>query len=103
MNRRTLVSRAILTTAFLAFAASAAGAQTATKQLKMPPIGPKAPNAIAAPQGGNGGQRAGLQHDSDEQLDIWVQRCNDAGGGMSTGGDGNYDCTDADGNAIDDY
>ncbi|WP_172295658.1 hypothetical protein [Pseudoruegeria sp. HB172150] len=45
----------------------------------------------------------GLDHDSDAQLDVWVQRCNDAGGGMSTGSDGNYDCTGADGQPIDDY
>ena len=45
----------------------------------------------------------GLQHDSDEQLDVWVARCNDAGGGMVLASDGNYDCHDANGNDIEDY
>lgn len=34
----------------------------------------------------------GLKHDSDEQLDVWVARCNKAGGGMILRDDGNYDC-----------
>ncbi|WP_420345930.1 hypothetical protein [Pelagibius sp.] len=103
MNRRTLVSRALLTTAFLAFAASTAAADTATKQIKVWPHGPKAPTAFAAPQGNDEPSRAGLQHDSDKQLDVWVQRCNDAGGGMTLSDDGNYDCVGSDGNNIDDY
>ncbi len=53
--------------------------------------------------GGNRGESSAVIHDSDEQLDVWVQRCNDAGGGMSTGGDGNYTCSDSNGNEIEDY
>jgi len=37
-------------------------------------------------------ERHGLVHDSDEQLDVWVARCNKAGGGMILRDDGNYDC-----------
>ncbi|MGH1439382.1 MAG: hypothetical protein ACRBBR_04645 [Cellvibrionaceae bacterium] len=36
--------------------------------------------------------RQGLVHDSDKQLDVWVARCNKAGGGMILRDDGNYDC-----------
>lgn len=60
------------------------------------------PGGYAAGEDNGRGQQAQVD-DSDEQLDIWVQRCNDAGGGMSTAGDGNYDCIDPDGNTIDDY
>lgn len=52
--------------------------------------------------GANGG-RQGVIDDSDAQLDIWTQRCNDAGGGMSTDETGNYTCTGSDGNEIPDY
>lgn len=56
---------------------------------------------LAGANGGRGTQ--GIVHDSDAQLDIWTQRCNDAGGGMSTDETGNYTCTGADGNEIPDY
>jgi hypothetical protein len=101
MNRRSFVSKAILATAFVALAASAASAGTPGKTLKLRPVGPKAPTGYAAPSGQD--TSAAINHDPDAQLDIWVQKCNDAGGGMSTGGDGNYHCKDADGNEIEDY
>ena len=106
MNRRAFASKAILATALIAFAATAATAhagQVPTKGQKLRPIGPKAPTGYVAPGTGGAKPTAGINHDSDDQLDIWVQRCNDAGGGMSTGGDGNYTCTDANGNEIEDY
>ena len=43
------------------------------------------------------------EHDSDKQLDIWVSRCNDAGGGMELGDDGNYRCVGTDGKDIDNW
>jgi hypothetical protein len=101
MNRRSFVSKAVLATAFVALAASAASAGTPGKTLKLRPVGPKAPTGYAAPGGEN--TSAGIIHDSDEQLDVWVARCNKAGGGMSTADDGNYECRDSDGNEIEDY
>jgi hypothetical protein len=56
---------------------------------------------LAGADGGRDTQ--GVIDDSDEQLDVWVQRCNDAGGGMSTDETGNYTCTGSDGNEIRDY
>jgi hypothetical protein len=52
-----------------------------------------------------GGSRnsAGVVHDSDAQILVWVKRCNDAGGGMVTSPDGNYDCVAPDGTIITDY
>lgn len=43
------------------------------------------------------------KHDSDKQLDIWVSRCNKAGGGMELGDDGNYRCVGTDGKDIDNW
>ncbi len=104
MNRRSFVSQAVLATAFAVVAASSIAAQAATKEIKLRPMNPTAPSSMAAPMKGSGEpSRAGLQHDSDEQLDVWVQRCNDAGGGMTLSDDGNYDCVGSDGNNIDDY
>ena len=102
MNRRKFTTQAVLTLAFVAFTASAHAAQPHGKTFNPNPTGPKAPSGFATPDGG-GGTSAAIDHDPDPQLDIWVQRCNDAGGGMSTGGDGNYHCTDANGNEIEDY
>ncbi len=56
-----------------------------------------------AGNGGNRGETQAVIHDSDPQLDVWVTNCNDAGGGMSTDETGNYTCTGADGNEIEDY
>lgn len=108
MNRRLFISQALRATAAAALAASAvassaAMAETAQPQkLRLPTRGPKRPGSIAAQPGG-GGQNTAYEHDSDEQLDVWVKRCNDAGGGMSTGSDGNYDCKDSSGNSIPDW
>jgi len=101
MNRRAFVSKAILATVLVAFAATAQAGQAPSKGQKLRPLGPKAPTGYVASGSGGSKPTAGINHDSDAQLDIWVQRCNDAGGGMSTGGDGNYSCTDANGNEID--
>lgn len=45
----------------------------------------------------------GLNHDTDAQLDAWVARCNDAGGGMVTAPDDNYECHDRNGDPIQDW
>jgi hypothetical protein len=55
---------------------------------------------FATPGGRTG---TGYKHDSDPQLDIWVKRCNDAGGGMELGRDGNYNCVDPQGNDIENW
>ena len=102
MTRRKFATQAVLTLALVAFAASAQAAQPIGKTLKPTPPGPKAPSGFATPDGGRG-TSAAIDHDPDPQLDIWVQRCNDAGGGLRTGGDGNYHCTDSNGNEIEDY
>lgn len=102
MNRRTFVSRAILATAFVALAASTASAGAPTKLLKQRPNGPSAPGGLANPGGGSK-PTAGYKHDSDKQLDIWVSRCKDAGGGMELGDDGNYRCVDPQGNVLNDW
>lgn len=102
MNKRAFLSRAVLATALVALGISTAAAQSAPQQLKPGVHKPKAPIGFATKPGGPP-QRAGYEHDSDAQLDIWVQRCNDAGGGMITGEDGNYDCIDSSGNSIPDW
>lgn len=102
MNRRTFVSRALLATVLVALTASSVSAGSPSKLLKPRPGGPAAPTGLAAP-GGGGKPNAGYEHDSDEQLDVWVARCNDAHGGMELGRDGNYRCVDAQGNDIEDW
>lgn len=52
---------------------------------------------------GNGDGRQAHVDDSDEQLDVWVARCNEAGGGMVTADDGNYECHDSGGTPIEDW
>lgn len=102
MNRRSFVSRAFMATAFVALAASTVSAASSPTVLKQRPAGPSMPGKFAAPGGGNKPQ-AGYEHDSDEQLDVWVARCNKAGGGMELGNDGNYRCVDPQGNDINDW
>jgi hypothetical protein len=103
MNRRSFVSHAILATAFVALAASGASAASSPGTILKPrPSGPSAPGNLAAP-GGGAKPTAGYQHDSDAQLDIWVARCNKAGGGMELGNDGNYRCVDPQGHDINDW
>ena len=102
MNRRPFVSRALLATAFMALTASGVSAGTPSKTLKLRPTGPSAPTGFAAPGGGSK-PTSGYQHDSDAQLDIWVARCNKAGGGMELGNDGNYRCVDPQGHDIQDW
>ena len=102
MNRRAFVSRALMATALVALTASSVYAASPSKTLKPGPGGPKAPSGFAAPGGGNK-PNAEYEHDSKEQLDVWVARCNDAGGGMELGRDGNYRCVDSQGKDIEDW
>ncbi len=102
MNRRTFVSRAVMAAAFVALAASSASAASSATVLKPRPAGPSTPGGFANP-GGGAKPTGGYQHDSDEQLDIWVARCNKAGGGMELGQDGNYRCVDPQGNVLNDW
>jgi hypothetical protein len=103
MNRRSFVSRVFMATAFVALAASSVSAASSPTVLKQRPAGPTMPGKLAAPGGGGKPGTAGYQHDSDAQLDIWVARCNKAGGGMELGNDGNYRCVDPQGHDIDEW
>ena len=102
MNRRAFLSQAVLTTALIALTASTAAAQTGTRTRRLHTRLPRRPRRFAG-QPGAVPRSTGVDHDSDAQLDVWVQRCNDADGGMVTADDGNYECHDSSGNPIHDW
>lgn len=111
MNRRGVLSRAVLAMVLAALAASAAvapaaEAQTSPQQphLKEHNIKkPGRPGGWAVPQRGPSTpdrNPAEIPEDSDDQLDWWVHDCKAHGGGMITNEDGNYDCIDPQGNSL---
>lgn len=109
MKRPLLFPKLAMVVAVAVLTTSTVSAQSVPHQhggagtLKMhkrvvPPHGPKKFSA-----GPNQSTADKYEHDSDKQLDIWVKRCNKAGGGMELGDDGNYRCVGTDGKDIDNW
>ncbi|MGK7754906.1 MULTISPECIES: hypothetical protein [unclassified Roseovarius] len=112
MKRRELLSNIALGLSAIAVVAStnvavadtlAARKNTDPESMQQFKSGTSGDTGIGGLKGNGRPGTHGLDHDTDAQLDVWVARCNDAGGGMVTAPDDNYECHDRNGDPIQDW